>query len=712
MSNRALDLYELLPAVYRIRDAEQGYPLRALLDIIGQQVDILKEDIDGLWDDLFIETSAEWVIPYIGDLVGNNPLYEVVRGRRADVAKTIYYRRRKGVLPMLEELARDVTGWWAHAVAAFANLGWTQNLDHLRMKPAPNPNNRFPNAVSRVGTVNLRDVQALEKIDGPFDILSHTLDIRPASRAHGWHNVPKINFFLWRLYPFRMTAVPARLSSGFSGGFHFSPLGKPTPLFNDPELERSETELASEKHIPGPIRPAAFYFRMNDYYGPTESLAIYRGSTADSTNLVPRSDILCKDLSTWEAPPAGKVAVDVHLGRVAFASGEVPADVTVTYNYGFSAPLGGGPYNRRDTLRGGDPDRWQVRVAKDASVSTLQQALNQWEAAGMPDGVIQITDSGRYGGPFRIRLPAGGRLVIEATDGQRPVVHPVANRLIYAPDGDADIVLNGLVIEGGLQLCGDVRLTITHCTLVPGRELNEDGSPRQPDLDSLVVTTVTEDDVTCDTFADLEVIIDKSIVGPLRLPAKCQGLTVRDSIVDAPTVDGTRQPAIAAADDGTPGPPLQVNRSTVWGAVHARSLHASEVIFNHEVQVERQQIGCVRFSYLPEGSVTPQRYRCQPDLALAEARRESSLLLVVLPPEVRAAILARLRPDYTSFHFGDPGYAQLSPYCAEEIRTGAADGAEMGVFNMLKQPQRETNLRIRLREYLPFGLEPGLIYVT
>jgi hypothetical protein len=79
---------------------------------------------------------------------------------------------------------------------------------------------------------------------------------------------------------------------------------------------------------------------------------------------------------------------------------------------------------------------------------------------------------------------------------------------------------------------------------------------------------------------------------------------------------------------------------------------------------------------------------------------------------VRAAILARLRPDYTSFHFGDPGYAQLSPYCAEEIRTGAADGAEMGVFNMLKQPQRETNLRIRLREYLPFGLEPGLIYVT
>ncbi len=34
------------------------------------------------------------------------------------------------------------------------------------------------------------------------------------------------------------------------------------------------------------------------------------------------------------------------------------------------------------------------------------------------------------------------------------------------------------------------------------------------------------------------------------------------------------------------------------------------------------------------------------------------------------------------------------------------------MFASLKQPQRETNLRIRLEEYLPFGLEPGLIYVT
>jgi hypothetical protein len=36
----------------------------------------------------------------------------------------------------------------------------------------------------------------------------------------------------------------------------------------------------------------------------------------------------------------------------------------------------------------------------------------------------------------------------------------------------------------------------------------------------------------------------------------------------------------------------------------------------------------------------------------------------------------------------------------------------MGAFARLRQPQRETNLRIRLDEYLPFGLHPALIYVT
>jgi hypothetical protein len=36
----------------------------------------------------------------------------------------------------------------------------------------------------------------------------------------------------------------------------------------------------------------------------------------------------------------------------------------------------------------------------------------------------------------------------------------------------------------------------------------------------------------------------------------------------------------------------------------------------------------------------------------------------------------------------------------------------MGVFSDVKQSQRESNLRIRLEEYLPFGLDAGVIHVT
>jgi len=36
----------------------------------------------------------------------------------------------------------------------------------------------------------------------------------------------------------------------------------------------------------------------------------------------------------------------------------------------------------------------------------------------------------------------------------------------------------------------------------------------------------------------------------------------------------------------------------------------------------------------------------------------------------------------------------------------------MGVYHSLFAPQRESDLKIRLQEYLPVGLEFGLIYQT
>jgi hypothetical protein len=96
------------------------------------------------------------------------------------------------------------------------------------------------------------------------------------------------------------------------------------------------------------------------------------------------------------------------------------------------------------------------------------------------------------------------------------------------------------------------------------------------------------------------------------------------------------------------------------------------------------------------------------DLAEAEGLESPDELTI----RQRIEVLARVRPSFTSAKYGNAAYAQLAESCPTEIFTGANDGAEMGVFNQLKQPLRETNLQAALDEYLRFGLEAGIIHVT
>ena len=69
-------LYGLLPAIYRLRDAAEGEPLRALLAVIGDELGLVDDDISRLYDNWFIETCEEWLVPYVGDLVGYRPVPE------------------------------------------------------------------------------------------------------------------------------------------------------------------------------------------------------------------------------------------------------------------------------------------------------------------------------------------------------------------------------------------------------------------------------------------------------------------------------------------------------------------------------------------------------------------------------------------------------------------------------------------------------------
>jgi hypothetical protein len=706
-----IDLYELMPAIHRREDAGLGYPLEALLDIISTEAGSIQRDIAGLWDDFFIETAQEWAIPYLADLVGSTPLHQVRGSRRADVASTISYRRRKGTLSMLEALAADVTGWGARVVPFFEELEWAQHLDHLRRRPAGGT----PARADRVGTVHIGNVDALDRLGGPFDDIVRSVDVRPFEVGRGRHNIRSIGFFLWRLQSNPLAGVAPRPAGGHPHGYHLSPLGNAAPIFTN-DRRRSDVR-PGEADLPGPIRRLALLGDLEDasprYYGPgTErSLVVAVGNpTGDMAGqALPASRVTVCNLASWRLPPAGKdAAIDPLLGRLTLAPSAEPGAgevVRVSYCYGFNggpgADLGGGSYDREPATAGraqpGTVDGAFRRVVARVDPGTgpwsssVGGAIADWLLLTPPPdrAVIQILDSGTYHeGDLDIVLPRDAALEIRSVDRQRPVLD--VTRLTVRGAGGATLLLDGIVVMGHALRIGNgiAGVTIRHATLVPGRSFGTEGLVAHPSAASILATT---------DAAGCPVNLANAILGPIRLPAEGWSLVASDSIIDSPAGE-----TAIGGPGADAGPACDLRRVTVLGDVRVRSIpYASDVLFLDQVEVERTQAGCVRFSYVGDGATTPRRYRCQPDLALADAA-----------PAMRATIRSRLRPRFTSRQYGQPGYGQLTADTAMELRTGGTAEAEMGAFNRVQEPQRVANLRIRLEEYLPAGLEPGLIFAT
>ena len=67
VAERVLDL---LPVHVRARDEQAGGLLRALVEAVAAELDVLESDIDELYASWFVETCPEWVLPYLADLLG------------------------------------------------------------------------------------------------------------------------------------------------------------------------------------------------------------------------------------------------------------------------------------------------------------------------------------------------------------------------------------------------------------------------------------------------------------------------------------------------------------------------------------------------------------------------------------------------------------------------------------------------------------------
>ena len=88
--------------------------------------ELLAADIDQLWDDLFIESCADWAVPYIGALVGLPPDAEPARGRLRDRAAPA-----QGHAGRARGLRRGAsTGLTARVLEGWQITVWAQRLGH------------------------------------------------------------------------------------------------------------------------------------------------------------------------------------------------------------------------------------------------------------------------------------------------------------------------------------------------------------------------------------------------------------------------------------------------------------------------------------------------------------------------------------------------------------------------------------------------------
>jgi hypothetical protein len=704
-------LWQLLPAIYRAEDSdsfERKGQLRELIDRIGAQAAIIRRNLDRLWADQSIETCDDWVISYIGDLLATNLVASLdARGQRLDVAKTIYYRRRKGTVAILEEIAADMTGWDARVVEFFRRMSRTRhNLDPAIGLPAetlpPVGTPTLQQAQGLVGTLtnttiggyaDLRNAYGASKAHSAFDEFFYTVDVRRGKEQVGWHNIPRLGVFLWRLKSFGIDYTTPVAVKDCPNHYTFDPTGRTFKL-EDPltglyaKSSRAVDDLwisPAEWQLPTPISRELL---ATDIAASIRQLYAIVDPNDRDRNLVNSLGIYRQPGNFYEIVSTADVKVYPKQGRFKITNAAIVPPFYVTYHYGFSAAIGACPIDRRivNNLTTFTSDPIEIAGGGESLVNSTDNLAN---AAPIKNLSIEdsltytkISDVGSTTTPIK-------SVILIATNKARPVIRPpenAPNPTIWTFTGaaDSELVLEGLLISGiEIVLNGKFKsVTFNNCTLDPGEF---DGNKYVEAADGKVLNPSR---LRIEAQIE-ELIIDRCILSSITTQntGSIEHLNINDSILqsfDTEAID---------LDSGV----VTLARCTLLSSAKVHILEASECIFNNIMTVDNPQQGCVRFSAWCTDSKIPRPYES-----------------VEIPVEY---------PLFASRIFGHPGYAQLQLDAdtaiisstgggKPTILAGAQNGSEMGAFASEKNAIKERSLRIKYEEYMPLGLAPVIIYVT
>lgn len=398
----------------------------------------------------------------------------------------------------------------------------------------------------------------------------------------------------------------------------------------------------------------------------------------------------------------------------------------VTYNYGFTGPIGAQPIARPNL-----PPPTGGAGFSSGGTATIPTTNPPIDPATNAGAIVQFDDNRTY------HLVIDGSLAIFGTDGDNQAAETAIQGesgvrpyvLVSSHDTNTKAAADLTPGSGATAFNADPHAP--RVFRVEGLWLGSDnangdfsihgGASTQTTLDWDTVTIrgatfdpggVRGDGTLIPALRILvsgrvgNLIIERSIVGAIQLvvdPAcinsgLVENLVISDSIVDGRRSNDVNQPTTS------PGPAIDcptglvtLSGVTVFGDVNATLLQASNTLVLGHVRVRNQEASCFRFSaaFAPDDPSSFPRSFHPPR---------------VPTPEGNGAIIPVDASFFTSLTFGRPGYASLSLAAPPQVVSGGENGSEMGAFWFMDRPIALRSVQVKVDEFKPAGVIAQYIF--
>lgn len=614
------------------------------------------------------------------------------------------------------------------------------------------------------GIVNIQDPSILSLLGTPFDPHSYIAELRPIKLNNLRYNIPNLAIFLWRLKDYRIELIkpiigvkyPIEKDGFFIVGINIDPLGRIIQLFNSSRLDPNKYRNSITKdEISSTILPqdkdvSSFHLvqldetpdfmrrtRLNEsskagnpskyvdtiYYKTTPSLKESSQTSNVGLHLYIEELPIKKwvyrgeDLSEWEKCITFKkheIIIDPKLGRILISledethAKSLIRSLYVSYTYGAVGNIGAHPTTRNLSSQwmnsnveriliegGGDKLKNELKIFLEKKKKTLIE---------IQDNLTYELDISSISHSESLELT--NSLCIRAANFKRPIIRLVKSLKFCSKDAqkaqEIAVRLEGLFITRSESFNEELitraavnTLEIRNCTLDLGKK-------GQTCLHSIKLQRDYGFGNNNEFNQIPEIIIDKSIIGPLRIDTN-YSLSLTNSIIDAINVEknlamGVKEYTIAISgtdnDKNKWGPPTKISGITVFGQVNVEWIEGIGAIFSHILQVQKPLKGCLKYSYITRNMQTNSRFNV--------SNVEACVFASKAHPPLR----------FESETFGDPAYGQLSFNIDPRIREQGPENNAMGAFNFLLEADKWRNLSIRFREFMPVGIKPIFFTVT